>query len=127
MHITHGHQILLGFMLNHCGDEVIDFSSISKEHLALAILHILLYVKRDGLGYAEILHVLRNSDAKLFCQIEKMVDGMTRSKNDSSVVKYINFLRAEIFGGDAFYLNKRTEHKFNVESRCDVVVRRLFA
>ena len=77
MHVTHRHKILLGLVLHHRGQQIIDASGSTEEHLTLTVLDILLDIECDGLCHTEILHILRNRHSELLGQSEEMVNGMT--------------------------------------------------
>ena len=77
MDITHRHQILFVLVLHHGRNQIVHTACLAEEHLALAILHILLDIQGDSLCDTEILHILRNSDTQLLGHIKEMVNGMT--------------------------------------------------
>ena len=110
MDIAHGHQVFLLLMFHHRGDEIVDLSRSAKEHLTFTILDILLNIERYRLRHTKILHVLGNGDTHLFCQREIVVNGMTRSENNSSIVENGDLLCTKLLGCDSLYLNKRAEH-----------------
>ena len=76
MNIAHGHEVFLGLVLHHCGNQVVNLASAAEEHLALAILYVFLDIEGNGLGHTEVFHVFWNVDTKLFCQCEIMINGV---------------------------------------------------
>lgn len=80
---AHGYKVFFTLVLDHHGHKVLHLSGGTIENLALAVLHIFLYVKRNRFGDTEILHRLGNRYHHLFGYGEEMIDGMTRSKDNS--------------------------------------------
>ena len=64
-------------MLEDGSHQTIYLTGIAEEHLALAVLNILLDVERYCLSDAEILHVLRDDNSHLSAQLEEVVYSMT--------------------------------------------------
>ena len=85
VHTAQRHQVLLELVLHHQRNQIIYLTRSAEEHLALAVLHVFLDIKRDGLCHTEIPHVLGNVQTELFGQHEKVVDGMTRGEDDGRV------------------------------------------
>ena len=71
------HKKLFALMLQHLWQQAVNLSCCAEEHLALTVLHILLYVEGNGLNETEILHVLRYRDTQFFRKCKEVVDGMT--------------------------------------------------
>ena len=99
VYVAHRHEILFGLVLYHERDEVLDFTSIGEEYLALAILHIFLYVQGYSLEHAEVLHVLGDGDAHLLGQLEIVVYGMARGEDHSCIIEEVYFLLTKLFCG----------------------------
>ena len=114
-------------MLGHGGQQVVNLSRRPEEYLALAILHILLYIKRNCLRDTEILHVLRYGHTQLLCQRKEVVDGMTGGKDNGRMVQDAHLLCTELFSCYPLDFDKRTEHEFNAKLVSDVVIGRLLA
>lgn len=70
------HQILFGLMLDHDRQQIVDLAGGAEEYLSLAVLHVFLNVKGNSLRDAEVLHVLRNDETKLFSQLKEIVNGV---------------------------------------------------
>ena len=124
---AHWHEIFLALVLHHCGDERVELAGVAEEHLALAILHILLYVECDCLCYAEVLHVLGDSDSHLLSEFEVVVDSVARGEHHRCEIEKTYLLLSEFFWAEPFYFDERTKDEFHAEVLCDVEVRRLFA
>ena len=120
--VAHGYEILLGLVLGHGGQQVVNLTGGAEEDLALAVLHIFLDIQRDSLRDAEILHILRNSDTQLLGEGEEMVNGMARGEDNGSVVQDVHLLGTKVLRRDSLHLDERTEHEFYVELGSDVVV-----
>ena len=73
MYIAQGNEVLLVLMLVDDGQQAVVLACGAEEDLALAVLHVLLYIECDHLGNAEILHVFGDGDAKLAAEVEEMV------------------------------------------------------
>ena len=73
VYIAQGNEVLLVLMLVDDGQQAVVLACGAEEDLALAVLHVLLYIECDHLGNAEILHVFGDGDAKLAAEIEEMV------------------------------------------------------
>ena len=116
------HEILLGLVLHHCWYERVDLAGCAKEHFALAVLHILLYVECDGFGDAEVLHVLGDCDAHLLGEVEVVVDGVTRCEDYGCEVQQADLLLAEFFGTQSLDLDERAEHEFYAKVLGDIEV-----
>ena len=125
MYIAQWNKILLGLMLNHGRNQIVDTTSLTKEDLALSVLHIFLDVQSNSLGNTEILHVLRNVDSELLGHVEEMVNGMTRGKYDGSVIQDVHLLCTEIFRADCLDLDERTENQFNTKLVRNIEIWRL--
>ena len=61
--------------------------TVAKEYLALAVLYVLLYIVRNCLGQAEILHVVRDVYSQFLAQCEKVVNCVAREEYNGSVVQ----------------------------------------
>ena len=64
-------------MLEYGSHKAVNLTCVSEEYLALAVLDILLNVKRHRLSDAEILHVLWYYNSHLSAQLEEMIYSMT--------------------------------------------------
>ena len=73
--------------------------TVPEENLALAIDNVLLQVKSNQLGGAEIFHSLRHLEAHLIAHLEVCVDSVAGGEHDSRVVGEIYALATEFFGG----------------------------
>ena len=127
MYAAQWHKILLVLVLHHSGDERIELAGIAEEYLALAILHILLYVERDCLRNAEVLHILGDGDAHLLSECEVVVDSVTRCEHYGCEVEKTDLLLSEFFGAESFYFDEWAKDEFYAEVLCDVEIWRLLA
>ena len=127
MDLAHRNEILLGLMLHHCGQQIVYLSRSTEEHLALAILYVLLYIERNGLSDTEILHVLGYLHTHFLCQLEEIINGMTRGEDDCRIVEDAYFLLTELLRAQSFNLYERTEYEFHVEVLGYVIIRRFLA
>ena len=82
-------------MLHHGRYKVGHLSSCAEEHLALAILHILLDIQGDLLCNTEILHILWDLQTHLLRQFEIIIYGMARCKHNCGIIQYTHLLLAE--------------------------------
>ena len=110
VHIAYRHKIFLGLVLHHRGHKVGHIAGGAKKHLALAVLHVFLYVEGYSLRHTEVFHVFGYGDAEQLGQLEVVVDGMARGEHHSRVVEKTDLLLAEFLRRDAFHFNKGTKH-----------------
>ena len=107
--VAHWHEISFLLVLDHGGQEVVDFSGVAEEHFALAVLNVLLYVESHGLGDAEVFHILGDGDSQLFAKVEEVVDGMARGEYDGCVLEDVNLLSTKLARGEAFDFDEGAE------------------
>ena len=112
-------------MLLHDGYELSLPTSFGIEDLALAIDDELLEVVGYLLVDAEVLHILRDADTKLFAELEEVLHRLTRSEDDSGVVEDVYLLVAELTGSDRLDFDECTKGSFCSVACCDIIVRRL--
>lgn len=112
-------------MLEDWGHKAIHLAGITKEYLALTVLDIFLYIKRNCLGNAEILHVLRYGYTQLSAKLEEMIYRMTRGKHYSGMVKNIDVLLSELLGAEWLHANEWLENKLNAILLSQVKIGRL--
>ena len=92
--------------------------------LMLTVLHIFLNIQCNCFRHTEILHSFRNCNTQFSTQIKEMVDSMTRSEYNGSVVENRNFLLPKFFRRKTFNLDKRPEIYFYAILLCNVVIGR---
>ena len=107
--VGHGDEVFLTFVLDHRGQQVLDFARGAEEHLALAVLHVFLDVEGDRFGDAEILHGLRDGDTQLAAQVEEVVNGVAGGEHNGSVVQDGHLLLSELFSRNALNFDERAE------------------
>ena len=103
--ITLWHKISLGLVLDDSGH--------AEEHLALAVLHILLYVQSHLLGNAEIFHRLGDVESQFLGEREEVINGVTRRKDHCCAIVQGNVLLTKFFCRDAFHLYEWVKYEFH--------------
>ena len=110
-------------VLQDDGKQTVERACGAEEHLALAVLDVLLDVKRHGLGGTEILHRLGDVDAHLLTELEKVVDGVARGEDDSGMLgENGHLLSTEFLWGETLYLNELLEVDLHIIFLCNLVV-----
>ena len=115
-------EVFFSFVLAHHGEKFRPSSARSVEDFALAVLHVLLDVENDLFGDAEILHVLGQGDAKLFAEVEEVVDGVLGVEHHGGVVEDIDLLCTKLTRFDGFYFDERTEGEIHAEIAGNFVI-----
>ena len=98
-------------MLKDRSHKAIHLTGVTEEYLALAVLDILLYIERNRLCNAEILHVLGYVYPHLSAQLEEVIYRITGSEYYSGVIKDIDMLLSELLGSERFNTDKRFENE----------------
>ena len=124
MYVRHWDKVFLCFMLYDRRHEVLNLSRCTKENFTLTVLHIFLNIQCNCFRHTEILHSFRNCNTQFSTQIKEMVDSMTRSEYNGSVVENRNFLLPKFFRRKTFNLDKRPEIYFYAILLCNVVIGR---
>lgn len=121
--VAQGNEVFVVLVLDNLGNDVVDLSCGAKEHLALAVLDVLLDIESNGFCDAEIFHVIRYVDAQLLAKLEEIVDGMTRSEHDSCIIQNGDVLLTEFLGRQSLNFNERMEIYLDAASTSYLIVR----
>src|ERR1051326_6096268 len=89
-------------------DEVIEFL-LAVKYLSFTENDIFLQVISGAFGYTEVFHCFRHIHTHFITQAKKVIHGIAAGHDHSSIIKYIDTLLPEFFGGYAFHVNKRPE------------------
>ena len=117
-----GYEEAFGAVTEDVREEVVYLACLAIEDFALAVLDVLLDVEGDGLGDAEVFHILGDVDAHLLAELEEMVDGMAAGEDDGGVTGDVYVLVAELSGGEGFDLDEGVEGYLDVMLAHEVVV-----
>ena len=124
-HVALRHEVFLVLMLHHHRHQIGEFARCAAKHLALAVLHVFLYVIGNRFGNGKVFHRFGNGYAHLLAKGEEVVDGVARGEHDGRVVEHLYLLLAKFFGREAFHLNEGVKHKLYAVLRCNVKIGRL--
>ena len=100
-------------MLAHHLDKVGEIL-VAEEDFALAVLYVVLQVEGDGLGGAEVLHVVADGLAQVLEHAEEVVDAVLAVEDDGGVVAYMDAGLAELGGCDAHHIEKLVESDVDI-------------
>ena len=98
---------------------------LGGENLALAVLDVLLQVKRHRLRSAEILHGLRHGEPHVLAQLEEMVYRILAGENDGLMVQNIHLRLTKLHSIHPFNLEKLVEINVDAVFALQVRIRRL--
>lgn len=89
--------------------EQISKGIVTVKDFSFPVNNILLQVKSNRLGNAEILHSFGNSNSYLLANSKEMVHCSFAGKNNSGVVQNVNFLLPKFLRRNTLYMNKGSE------------------
>ena len=99
-------------MLDQKRAQLLIIIHIAEKHFALSVLGIFLQVQGNGFGGTEELRFLAHLYTQLIAYPEKMVNGVTTSEDDATVIVQYNALLSEILSGYPFHQDEGDEGEF---------------
>ena len=118
-----GEEEFLVAVFAHDLDEVGEVL-VAEEDFAFAVLDVVLQVESDGLGGAEVFHVLAYGFAQLFEHAEEMVYRVLAVEDDGGVFADVDACFSELGDGDAHHFEEFEKGDVNIVLVDEVSVRR---
>ena len=122
VYVRAGEQKLFSFMFFNQLNEI-GITFLTMKDFTFSELNIFLQVIGSGFRDAEVLHGLRDLYPHLFAHSEIVVNCISRSEDDSRIVKNVYFILAKVFCRYPVNLEKFAESYVDIEFSCNLTIR----